>query len=907
MYQDDLFGAYVFRYAENNLVDMDIFADESAKINAQAAASASVERNKLQSQVLKETFDALGEKNFDLAKAKMGYMDVMGFQFGYQQDANGNKIPISGRDLVTAYSAATTQQTMQTGTVDPTYDMGQNFQINMDALLDAQEVGYEELSKLNTIGTYGTTRQDVLANLASWDTQDYNDAINNEDSKVVKDQLIFLRNNNAEINMMALQSDKAYEMTIDDAVTQLQQNDMFWTSPYAEEGNYLRLNKGNLFFGDAITDYEIDKAYDLIREGKRVQNITDHGSFWGTAANWGANIFYTAKKAVFFPYDLYGGGRVATGGNYTNTVQAAYVEKRLQDLYELDNTRGKELYRSVTGFQGYDFDGDGMIDFDPETNLPVGGTGSSTVDNAAAVYGEGLYNMSQRGTAQRLVESIPEFIYLATLGIGPKVGPAVNRFRVFRRGAPMTATKPIKKGQFLPGQYRVQAPRNIAVGEAIPGTGTRRTMTTLGPSTGRVGRFLDNFLPRGGAVRDVASVMTRQGGQGLSPLYSAAYTYGVKAPLISAIAQTPIMGYYGATEGDPFYRRMRNESLILDNLTDPNEIVQAGDPRIAERGFIEGESVLENEMRLAFNERYTYERDGKIFFNPAAFYGDKYYYNLNKVLTDAGAEVPVTETMILNEGINAQYAPEIFRALNVTPDGQALLAQFPEFKTVESMLAWSKKDPTEDDRNIIFKVEGIGGPNPFVSIQVEDEDPLVASMNLDPNSPFYVEQYAPAMTARNAQITNMHSNLYHMDIARNTLSLEHTVDLETITLFDEDSGYYFRPKYSMTYAADKNSTTSMKTYKGDKILNMKGVEILTKDKNGRYTSLGTVMNSGDYKFDVPIATTLSSSSLSNPDQLYQTPDDELSYNLASRFFSDINQVEAALDAFEKGNFVAPSK
>lgn len=905
IYQDDLFGAYVFRYAENNLVDMDIFADESAKINAQARASASVERNKLQSEVLKETFDALGEKNFDLAEAKMGYMDVMGFDFGWEKDANGKTIPVSGRDLVTAYQAATTQRTMQTGAVNPSYEMGVNFQMTLDAALDAQEQGYADLATLDP--TWGKNGTKVYEKLVSWDTQDYNDAIDNAKSEAAKKQLEFLRDNNAEINMMAFQSDKAYEMTIEDAVVSLQQNDMFWTSPYAEEGEYLRLDKGKLWAGDAVTSYEIGKAYDLIREGKRVENIADYGKFWGTAANWGANIYYGAKKIVRAPYDGYGGGRLATGGDYTNSTEAAYVERRLQDLYDLDNTRGKELYTSVSGFLGYDFDGDGLIDFDPETNLPIAGTGSPAQNAAAAVYGEGLYNMSQRGTGQRFVEAIPEALYFMSLGVGPKVGPVVNRFRVFRRGAPITATKNYRIGQFTPGGGR--ATRNIKVGERIPGTGTSRTMTTLGPSTstGRVGVLLDNILPRGGALGDVARVVTGRGGKGLSPLYSSAYTYGVKAPVISALAQTPIMGYYAATEGDPFYRRMRNESLILDNLTDPNEIVQAGDPRIADRGFIEGKSVLENEMRLAFNERYTYERDGQIFFNPASFYGDKYYYNLNYVLNQAGAEVPGTETMILNEGINAKYAPEIFRALNVTPDGQALLAQFPEFKSLESLLAWSEKDPTEDDRNIIFKVEGIGSNNLFASIQVEDEDPIVASMNLDPNSPFYVEQFAPAMTARNLQIRNMHSNLYQMEVARSTPSLRNTIDLQSLTLFDEDSGYYFRPKFSMTYAADRNITTSTKTYKGDKVLDMKGVEVLTKDKNGRYKSLGTVMNAGPYNFTETIGSTLASSGLSNPDQLYETPDSQLSQELSRRFFSDIKQVEAVLDAFEKGNFVAPSK
>ena len=180
-------------------------------------------------------------------------------------------------------------------------------------------------------------------------------------------------------------------------------------------------------------------------------------------------------------------------------------------------------------------------------------------------------------------------------------------------------------------------------------------------------------------------------------------------------------------------------------------------------------------------------------------------------------------------------------------------------------------------------------------------------MNLDPDSPFYVEQFAPAMVARNLQIKNMHSNLYQMEVARSAPSLQNTVDLESITLFDEDSGYYFRPKFSMTYAPDKNSVTSTKTYKGDKILNMEGVEVMVKDKTGRYKSLGTVMNAGPYNFTENIGSTLASSGLLNPDQLYETPDSQLSNELSRRFFSDIDQVEAVLDAFQKGNFVAPSK
>jgi hypothetical protein len=908
LYNDGLFSSYAFQYAQQNITDMDVFADAAAKADYEASLARESEKTKAANDVMLKAYEAYGQGNSALGDSYIAYIDdVLKYGFDPQPTADGTGYTAkTARQKMMEHRMGLADETMTAeplGTPDGKADAVGQFTSHL--YLTQTELD-NAITNLASTKSYGETRAETVATINSWGLEQLTEAINNEiDDPIVQGHLRTVKRAKLQQEMGSVVLNDAAELTTMTIQNDVKAGNTFWFGDgYSGDGEYLYISnhdpevKDGLYLGNLITPSETRAAYNLIKQDeyeRRTRPISQGG--YGTVGGWFVN---RAVDLYDYPMDIvsagydYTFGRARTAGRYVPSYKRFRVSRNMQELYLADTEPGKPTYTDVSGFLGYDIDGDRIPDAGATSGNPI--------------YGEGLVAESQKPTGQRFREELGKgaTLYLsmvpgANVGrtgnpagggvVGGVVGryvektPFVGRYisRVIPRPGRRTvqiAQKNYRRGQFLPGGGR--ATTNIAQGQRIPG-GTGRTF----------GRDLFGLTTAGGVGVgiDAANIAynTQNRQQLVDEANRRASGFAFQDPTVTG--QNP----FGLGPNVQFFGRNLNENLIAAGVLENDDALR---------------EAISQELKLDFFN----ERNGSMFFDPQSLAGALEEDILGRILIDDyGVRATSTRRLSLNTPEAEPYLDEIFATVN--PDGSRLFPDIPSLQSAATFTASQKGDPTKDEEAVLIDVVGIGSGNVGVEITIGDEKPIYKPLPIGRNTRFYKEVIEPENEAYANAIDNTYANVGMFRKSRrlidqNTKILPDgtiqpgdplTNKLETLTIYDSDSRLYIRPQYTMTYEAysDEDLKYHNGTYDGEKVLKQTGVAILDENKN----VLAVIKNAGVYNFDVTIGETRPNVNQdpNMPTLLEQMPDDDVSLLIARNFFNNTDMVQAVLDEFSKSN------
>lgn len=870
LYRDGLYSSYAYQYAQTNLVDMDIFTDEAAKISATASANAEAERMKQANDVLLKAYEADGKGETALADAYVGYLEDV-LQFNYE---------VPGTGIVSPSGMMALHRMGEVGTALKDESI-QNVSITQQFLakqaITQQQVDEAISSIASSTDLYGATRAETVATINSWSPERLTEEINRVGlDPIVKGQLEILREGVTMNTTLAQTHEVAVDLTYAQIESKLRNGETAWTGGgYAgyrvitdengetvklpATGTFLRVENGELVGYDYITPKERAVAFQTMKDAEYEANTRPiagggYGKVGGWFVNRGVDFMDFAGNLMSAPYD-FGPGRVTTGGRYINSYRQNRLEANLDALYENDPTPDKRIYGAVSGFRGYDVDGDNIADPGATSGTPV--------------YGEGLVRNSQMPISTQLRQELGKgiFTYLTLMPQG----------NIAKAGTPALGgvIGPLGPGRIvsrIPG-VRTLLPRytgRAALGRNLQGLFLG---TAVGTGADVANVLIESEMARRGAYNRNVNRRGQQLGIGFEPQQQAPTSYG------------------GLRDLQFFRRGLASDILASDVLGDDDALRQA----IGDAADID----------------FMSKHDGLIFSNGRHYLGAILENNLEHVLIQNNAQAIPTRQLSLNSTAARPYLEDIFNAM--TPDGVPLFPDIPELQSAESFKAAMDKDPTEDQEALLLDIKGIGGGQLQVVMQRGDDEPVVKMFYPDKNSDFYKQILVPETLDYNNQMDNMLFNVGNMAKSRDVIAKGTKVlpdgtivegspltnKLQSTVMLDEETGLFIRPEYSMTYEPNPEDGYSYAStpYDGNKVLRMRGVTILNSDNQ----VLGFVEKAGAFNFNQIIATTRPSSAQEPgvEDLLFNVGDNVLSVEAANAFFSNEDQVQAVIDEFSK--------
>lgn len=856
LYRDGLFSSYAYQYAQTNLVDMDIFSDEAAKISATASANAEAERMKQANDVLLKAYEADGKGETALADAYVGYLEDV-LQVGYQLP--GGNQNYSASQMMAVHRMGEVGTALKDESIK-NVDITEQFAAKQ--AITQQQVDETVSAIASSTDLYGDNRAETVATINSWSLDKLNDEINRVGlDPIVRGQLEILREGLTMSRTNALTHELAVDLTYAQVESKLRNGENAWTGGgYAgyrvitdengetvklpATGTFLKVENGNLVGYDYITPKERAVAFRTMKDAEYTANRRPiAGGGFGNVGGWFVNravdFMDFAGNVVSAPYD-FGPGRVSTGGRYINSYKQNRLEANLDALYENDPTPDKRIYAAVSGFRGYDVDGDNLADPGETSGTPI--------------YGEGLVRNSQMPIGTQLRQELGKgiFTYLTFMPQG----------NIMRTGAPALGgvLGPLGAGRVvsrIPG-VRTLLPRytgRAALGRNLQGLFLG---TAFGTGADMTNVLIETTLADRGAYNRNVNRRGQELGIGFEPQYSRLGDAGLQ-----------------------FFRRGLNKNILaLDVLGDDDALRQA----------------IGDAADIDFMSRH----DGLVFSNGRHYLGAMLQNNLEHVLLQNNAQAIPTRQLSLNSMAARPYLEDIFNAM--TPDGVPLFPDIPELQSAPSFIAAMDKDPTEDQEALLLDIKGIGGGQLQVVMQRGDDEPVVKMFYPDKNSDFYNQILLPETLDYNNQMDNMLFNVGNMAQSRDLMAKGKsplTNKLQSTVMLDEETGLFIRPEYSMTYEPNPEDGFSYSStpYDGNKVLRMRGITILNSDNQ----VLGTVEKAGAFNFNQVIATTRPSSAQEpgTEDLLFNVGDNVLSVQAANAFFSNEDQVQAVIDEFSK--------
>ena len=885
---------------------MDVFADADAKARLESSLARTNETTKAANDAMLKAYEAYGRGETELSESYVAYVDdVLHHYFDVEPTADGK-----------GYTGLTARQKMEIHRMNQSGEAIQDDPIGTEAggqaeiasaflshaLINNQDYEAAISDYAKKSNRYGNSFAEVKAVLDTWDLDEFTEAMNASDITQEEigylEDIYFYKSLITPANTIIKEAEERTRLTLQSALL-AGERAYIEGGPNEGSGIYAQVVDGQLVYADPVTKYEVRDAYDVLKEAeydrrRRPWDFSQgqYGSIGGWLMNRAVDGFDLGANIISSAYDFVP-GRVTTGGYYMPSYKGIRVSRNMRELYYADDSPGKRKFLAVAGYEGLDEDGDGIPDEGATSGTPV--------------YGDyGLVAESQKSSGTRFREELGKGIFTAmvlfpglnvggtkqpALGatIGGVTGKVTGRVPYLRRVFPApgrastrVATRNIRKGEFLPGQYRVNAPRNIAKGQRIPGGGGRTyPRDLLGLTTGTVA----------GAGVDMANV---------------AYSTETRQQRIDE------MNRRGAISASPFVISQPSPSITMGALKDINFFRRGLREKIMASGITGDDASFREGFANLFALDFLNSHEGSFFINGTNIKANVAGFNLTSVIRENEGKAIPTGRFNLNRPEARVYLDEILST--VLPDGSRLFPDIPELQSGATFTASQEGDPTKDEEAILLDVVGIGGGNLRVEMVRGDDEPMSLPLPIGKNTKFYKEVVLPEIIEYSNAHDNMYANIGNFMKSKQliaegaTIAADGTVipgspltnKLRSVVMYDTESGVYIRPEYTMTYIPDDDQApTRTNEFGGDKVLRMVGVTFLDENNN----VLGFVDKAGPYKFNRIIGETIPNS-LQNPNMpqlLYNVKDNDLSMQQANEFFNNTDMVKAAFDEFSKSN------